>query len=47
MNLDSVTVAYLEGVDKLLSKPVVATELIGAVYKLLGDGQAVSSVVQL
>jgi len=40
MNLDSVTVGYLEGVDKLLSKPVVATELLGAVDELLGVGQS-------
>ena len=46
MNLDSVPKAYLDGVDKLLTKPVIATELIGAVYQLLGDGQTASSAIQ-
>jgi hypothetical protein len=37
---------YLDGVDKLLTKPVVATELFGAVDELLGDGQIISSAVK-
>jgi len=46
VDLDSVPEAYLDEVDKLLRKPVIATELIGAVDKLLVDGQTVSSVTQ-
>ncbi len=40
VDLDSVPEAYLDEVDKLLTKPVVATELIGAVDELLVDGQS-------
>ena len=46
MNPDSVTVGYLEGVDKLLSKPVVAATLFDAIDKLLGDEQTVSAEIQ-
>ena len=46
MNLDSVPKTYLDGVDKLLTKPVIATKLMGAVYELLGDRQTASSAVQ-
>lgn len=46
MNLDSVPKAYLDGVDKLLTKPVIATELMVAVDELLGDGQTSSSAIQ-
>ena len=46
MNLDSVPKAYLDGVDKLLTKPIIATKLIGAVYELLGDRQTASSAIQ-
>ena len=46
IDLDSVTVGYLEGIDRLLSKPVVATELLRAVDELLGDGQTASSAIQ-
>src|ERR1019366_10124464 len=42
MNLDSVPKAYLDGVDKLLRKPVNATLLIGAVCELLGKEQTAS-----
>jgi CheY-like chemotaxis protein len=45
-NLDSVPKAYLNGVDKLLTKPVIATELISAVHEVLGDGQPASSAIQ-
>ena len=46
MNLDSVPKAYRDGVDKLLTKPVIATKLIGAVCELLGEEQAASSAIQ-
>jgi CheY-like chemotaxis protein len=46
MNLDSVTVGYFEGVDKLLTKPVVAATLIGAVDELLGNGQTASAAIE-
>ncbi len=46
MNPDSVTVGYLEGVDKLLGKPVVASTLIAAVDGFLGDGRTASSAIQ-
>lgn len=42
MNLDSLHKAYLNGVDKLLAKPVIATVLIGAVCELLGEEQTAS-----
>ncbi len=45
MNLDSVPREYLDGVDKLLTKPVVAAELLGAVDEFIGDGQTVSAAV--
>lgn len=37
---------YIDGIDKLLSKPVVATALIGAVDELLGDGRTVSAAIR-
>jgi CheY-like chemotaxis protein len=43
MNLDSVPKAYLDGVDKLLTKPVIASQLIRAVCELLGEEQTASS----
>jgi len=43
---DSSSGEYIDGIDKLLSKPVVATKLIGAVEKFPGDGQTASSAVQ-
>ena len=46
MNLDSLPKAYLVGVDKLLTKPVVATALLRAVNELLGEGQTASSGIQ-
>jgi two-component system, sensor histidine kinase ChiS len=46
MKLDTVPKAYLDGVDKLLTKPVNATELIGAVCEMLGDKQGASSTIQ-
>ena len=46
MNLDSVPKAYLDGVDKLLTKPVIASQLIRAVCELLGEEQTASSAIQ-
>jgi CheY-like chemotaxis protein len=46
MNLDSAPKAHLNGLDKLLTKPVIATELIGAVDAFLGQEQTALSVVQ-
>ena len=46
MNLDSVPKAYLDGVDKLLTKPVIASTLIGAVCELLGEERTASSTIQ-
>ena len=46
MNLDSVPKAYRDGVDKLLTKPVIATKLIGAVCELLGEERTASSTIQ-
>jgi CheY-like chemotaxis protein len=46
MNLDSVPKAYLDGVDKLLTKPVIAPVLIDAVNEFLGDGQTALSTIQ-
>jgi two-component system, sensor histidine kinase ChiS len=46
MKLDAVPKAYLDGVDKLLTKPVNATELIGAVCEMLGEKQTASSTIQ-
>jgi CheY-like chemotaxis protein len=46
MKLDSIAKPYLDGVDWLLTKPVIATELVSAVNALLGVGQTTSSVTQ-
>ena len=46
MNLDSVPKAYRDGVDKLLTKPVIASQLIRAVCELLGEEQTASSAIQ-
>jgi CheY-like chemotaxis protein len=43
MNLNSVPKEYLNGVDKLLTKPVNAPVLIATVNELLGDRQTASS----
>jgi CheY-like chemotaxis protein len=42
MKLDTIPKAYVDGVDKLLTKPVIATVLIGAVCELLGEEQTAS-----
>ena len=47
MKFDSLPKEYVENVDTLLSKPVVAATLIGAVDELLGDGQKTSTAVWL
>jgi CheY-like chemotaxis protein len=47
MKVGDLPKAYLDGVDKLLAKPVVATELISAVDAFLTDGQTASSAFQL
>jgi hypothetical protein len=46
MDPDSVPKTYLDCVDKLLSKPVNATELIGAVCQLPGGKHTTSSAIQ-
>jgi CheY-like chemotaxis protein len=46
MNLNSVSREYLDGVDKLLTKPVIATELVGAVEEFLGNRQTASSAIE-
>ncbi len=46
MKLDSLPKEYLEGCDKLLTKPVIATQLIGAVDELLAGGQNVSAGIK-
>jgi two-component system, sensor histidine kinase ChiS len=45
-NPDSVTIGYLDGIDVLLGKPVVASTLIAAVDELLGDEQTVSARIE-
>jgi CheY-like chemotaxis protein len=44
--LDWIPKAYLDGIDKLLKKPVVVTELIGVVDGFLGGGQSASSAIE-
>jgi len=39
---DALPREYIDGIDKLLSKPVVAATLIHVVYEVLGDGQTAS-----
>lgn len=46
MSLDSVPKEYLDGVDKLLMKPINAPVLIGSINELLGDRQTASSTIQ-
>jgi CheY-like chemotaxis protein len=46
VNLDAVPREYLDSVDKLLTKPVIATELLGAVDEFVGDGQTATSAIQ-
>ena len=46
MNLGSLPKAYLVGVDKLLTKPVVATDLLRTVNEFLGEAQTASQGIQ-
>jgi CheY-like chemotaxis protein len=46
VNRDSLPGEYLDGVDKLLTKPVVATELLDAVDRLLGIEPTEPAAVQ-
>ena len=46
VDLDSVPEAYLDGVDKLLTKPVIATQLIGAIDEFLAEEQTVSAAIE-
>jgi CheY-like chemotaxis protein len=46
MNLDSLPKAYRVGVDKLLTKPVVATDLLRTVNEFLGEAQTASQGIQ-
>ena len=46
MKLDSLPKEYIDGIDKLLSKPVVATELNGAIDELFGDEQTVAAAIE-
>jgi CheY-like chemotaxis protein len=43
---DALPREYIDGIDKLLSKPVVAAVLIDIVYEVLGDGQTASSAIE-
>jgi CheY-like chemotaxis protein len=47
MKFDSLPKTYLDGVDKLLSKPIIATDLIGAIDGFLNEGQTAPSAFQL
>jgi len=46
VDLDSVPEAYLDGVDKLLTKPVIATQLIGAIDEFLAEEPTVSAAIE-
>ena len=46
MKLESVPREHLDSVDKMLSKPVIASTLIATVDGLLGDAQTASSAIQ-
>jgi CheY-like chemotaxis protein len=46
MKIEELPKAYRDGVDKLLAKPVVATELIGTVDGFFNDAQTASSAFQ-
>jgi CheY-like chemotaxis protein len=47
MKIEELPKAYLEGVDKLLTKPVIAADLIGAIDGFLNQGKPASSAFQL
>jgi CheY-like chemotaxis protein len=46
MKFNSLPREYIDGIDKLLSKPVVATKLIDTICELLGEGQTASSAIE-
>jgi len=46
MKLDSLPKEYLDGIDKLLKKPVVAATLISAVDELLGTRETASAAIE-
>ena len=46
MKFDSLPKEYIDGIDGLLSKPVVAATLFHAIDKLLGDEQTVSAAIE-
>ena len=46
VDLDSVPEAYLDSVDKLLTKPVIATQLIDAIDGFLAEEQTVSAAIE-
>ena len=46
VDLDSVPEAYLDGGDKLLTKPVIATQLISAIDEFLAEEQTVSAAIE-
>jgi CheY-like chemotaxis protein len=46
MKFDSLPKEYVEGVDTLLGKPIVAATLIRVVDELLGDGRTASVAIQ-
>ena len=46
VKFDSLPKAYVEGVDTLLSKPIVAATLNSVVDELLGDGQTASATIE-
>lgn len=45
-NLDTLAKAYLDGVNWLITKPLIAAELLSAVNALVGGGQDSSSTIQ-
>lgn len=45
-SLDTLAKAYLDGVNWLVTKPLIATELVSAINALVGSGQAASSTIQ-
>jgi CheY-like chemotaxis protein len=46
VKFDSLPREYIDGIDKLLSKPVVATTLMDAVYNVLGVEQTASARIE-
>jgi CheY-like chemotaxis protein len=46
MNPNSLPKEYRDGVDKLLTKPVISSELIAAVNEVLGEGEPTPSAIR-